>query len=185
MDKRGPTQEPFDKLLQWLDPDRNKAGEKYERIRFRLIRIFSCRGVHDAEDLADETINVVVSKSDWLIENYRGDPALYFYGVAKKIYKVHIKPKPVPIPPPPEPDPVEIERQCGCLDRCLEQKLTQAERQLVLKYHEKNKQEKIQVRKQLAEELGISMNALRIRVCHIHSRLRPCIEHCLSNLLSE
>ena len=184
MNKGGPTQEAFDKLLLWLDADRDKAAQKYERIYLRLIRVFSCRSGCTAEDLADETVDVVASKVDWLLENYRGDPALYFYGVAKKIVLQPPKNKPLP-PPPPAPDIDEIERKCSCLDRCLDEHLSENERQLVLRYHEKTKQEKIRVRKQIAEELGISINALRIRVCHIHSRLRPCIEQCLRQMLNQ
>ena len=47
------SQESFDKLLAWLDPNREKAGIKYEQIRYRLIKIFAGRGSADAEDLAD------------------------------------------------------------------------------------------------------------------------------------
>lgn len=172
MNKGGPTNEAFEKLLRWLDPDRDKAGEKYEKIRRRLIRVFACRGGCEAEDLADETINVVLSKTDWLLANYVGDPALYFYGVAKKI---HSKPKPLPDLPPPDPDPPELEQVCTYLDDCLDN-LQSAERDLVLRYHQGEKQEKIQNRKKLAEELKISRNALRIKVCHIHSHLRECVE---------
>src|SRR5687767_11901471 len=78
-------QEDFDKLLAWLHRDREQAGQKYEAIRESLIKIFSWRGYDDAEDLADEVINRVAAKTQWLAENYVGDPALYFYGVAKKI----------------------------------------------------------------------------------------------------
>jgi hypothetical protein len=184
MNKAGLTKEGFDKLLLWLDPDRNKAGEKYEKTRLRLIRIFACRSCCDPEDLADQCINVIVAKIDWLIENYRGDPALYFYGVAKKIYRETLKPKSLPEPPPP-PDNTEIEQKCSCLAECLKQELTSAECDLVLKYHEKNKQEKIRLRKQLAQELGISINALRIRIWHMHARLRPCVERCMRQFLNQ
>jgi hypothetical protein len=184
MKTEGLTPDAFEKLLRWLDPDREKAGAKYERIRLRLIAIFSCRGCYYSEDLADETINVVASKIDWLLENYEGDSALYFYGVSKKIYLVYLKTKPLPTPPP-LPDKSEIEQQCGCLDRCVEQELTQPERELIFKYHEKEKSEKIRIRKRIAGELGITLNALRIRVHHLHSRLRPCIEECLRHLLSQ
>lgn len=164
--------EAFEKLLRWLHPDRDKAGEKYEKIRLRLIRVFACRGCSEAEDLSDETINVVLSKIDWLTANYVGDPALYFYGVAKRI---HSKPKPLPNIPPPEPEPPELEQVCSYLDDCLDI-LASAERDLVLRYHQGDKQDKIRNRKKLAEELKISRNALRIKVCHIHSRLRECVE---------
>ncbi len=173
MNKGGPTQENFEKLLRWLDPDRDKAGEKHEKIRLRLIRIFACRGCCEAEDLADQTVNVVLSKIDWLLENYVGDPALYFYGVAKKIHPP--KPKPLPDPPTPNPDHDELEQVCRYLDDCLDN-LPSADRGIILRYHQGEKQEKIQNRKKLAEELKISRNALRIKVCHIHSRLKECVE---------
>jgi hypothetical protein len=177
----GLTKEVFEKLLRWLDPDRDKAGQKYEKIRLRLIRLLRCWHSCDPEDLADKSINVVASKIDWLLENYQGDPALYFYGVSKKVYKENL-PKPLPAPPP-LPDTTEIEKKCSCLDHCLKRELSELERQLLFRYHEKEKREKILVRKQIALEFGISLNALRIRVYHLHVRLRPCIEDCLRHLL--
>ena len=175
MDKDNPTQEAFDKLLRWLDPDRDRAGEKYVKIRFRLVRIFSARGCCTPEDLADQTLNVVTSKIDWLIENYVGDPALYFYGVAKNIYREYLKKNPRPPVPPPDPTPPELDETCGYLEECLNQQ-PPADRDVALRYQEGEKHEKIKNRKKLAEELKITLNALRIRVCHIHSRLRTCIE---------
>ena len=176
MTKVVPTKEAFKKLLCWLDPDRDKAGEKYEKIRLRLIRVFACRGCCEPEDLADETMNVVLSKIDWLPENYVGDPALYFYGVAKRIHPP--KPKSFPNPLPPDPEPPDLDKVCAYLDDCLAD-LPSVERDMILRYHEGDKQEKIQNRKKLADELKISRNALRIKVCHIHSRLRNCVERLL------
>ena len=175
------TPDTFEKLLRWLDPDRDKAGLRYEKTRLGLIRFFSCRGCSEAEDLADKTFNVVVTKIDWLLENYVGEPTPYFYGVAKKLA---LEPKPkAPPDPPPLPDKSDIEERSSCLDQCLEQELSTSERKLLLRYHEKEKGEKIRIRKQIAEELGISINALRIRVYWLHSRLRPCIDECLQPLL--
>ena len=178
MNKGGPTQDDWNRLLRWLDPDPDKAGEKYEKIRRRLIGIFSSRGCCDADDLADRTINVVVSKIDWLEANYVGDPALYFYAVAKKIYLEDLKKKPPPKLPPPDPKPPEVERLSDCLDRCLDQ-LPPEDRDLVLRYHEFERQERIQNRKKMADEMQLSRNALRIKVCKVHSRLKRCIELCL------
>ena len=56
------SQEAFDRLLAWLNPNRALAGEKYEEIRRRLIKIFTCRGCTCPEVLADETINRVARK---------------------------------------------------------------------------------------------------------------------------
>jgi len=175
MNKGGPTQEDLDRLLSWLDPDRDQAGERYEKIRRRLIGIFSSRGCYDADDLADKSINVVLSKIDWLLPNYVGDPAVYFYAVAKKIYLEDLKKKPPPNVPPPDPTPPDVDQLNDSLDECLDE-LSPADRDLILQYHQFEKQEKIQNRKRLAEELQLSRNALRIKVCHLHSRLKQCIE---------
>lgn len=174
-------QEAFNKLLAWLDPDRDKAGEKYSQIQFRLIKIFACKGCHEPEDLADETLDVVMRKIDWLTENYEGDPALYFFGVAKKKHLEQLKRKPPPNPPLPEPPPDEIDCATECLDNCLK-KLNAEDRKLVLQYHEESKGAKIRLRKQLAEELGVSINALRIKIFHLHSDLRQCIDLCMRNV---
>jgi len=81
------TQEGFNTLLSWLDRNRETAGQKYEKIRRRLIRIFYGRGCFEAEELADETINRVIRKLPQLLDDYAGEPALYFYGVANNIYQ--------------------------------------------------------------------------------------------------
>lgn len=177
-----PTKEAFDKLLLWLDPDREKAAKKYQTIQFRLIRIYAAKGCGDPDDLVDESFNVAALRIDWLLENYVGDPAFYIRGIAKKIF-LEIKPK--PIPPPPDPNTEELERRSTCLDRCLDRLTTPKERNLVIRYHAKEKQEKIQMRRQLAKEWDCTINALRIRVCHIHARLRPCIQECLELLDKE
>jgi DNA-directed RNA polymerase specialized sigma24 family protein len=173
------TKEAFDQLLRWLDSDREKAAAKYERIRLRLIRIFASRGCFEAEDLADQTINVILVKIDWLSESYEGEPALYFYAVAKKVFLEQLKKKPLPPLPPPEPDRTEIELKSRCLEQCLQQELTPAEQDLVRKYHEGDGQERIRLRKAMAKQLGISLNALRIRLFHLLARLRPCVNNCV------
>jgi DNA-directed RNA polymerase specialized sigma24 family protein len=178
MPKREPPgKEAFDKLLLWFDPDREKAAKKYQTIQFRLIRIFAAKGCTDPEDLVDESFNVAARKIDWLLENYVGDPALYIHGIAKRVY---LEPRAKPnSDPPPTPDSVELERRSTCLDQCLDRLTTKQEKNLVLEYHAQDKQARIRTRRRLAQELGCTINALRIKVCHIQARLRPCIHECL------
>jgi len=172
-----PSKEAFDKLLMWFDPDREKAAKKYQTIQFRLVRIFAAKGCPDPEELVDESFNVAALKIDTLLESYVGDPSLYIHGIAKKIF-LEVKPGLIPNPPP-IPDSIELEQRSSCLDQCLERLTTPEERSLILRYHAHEKQEKIRVRQQLAKELGCTLNALRIKVCHIQARLRPCIQECL------
>ena len=79
------SQDTFDELLTWLNPNRDQAGKTYENIRQRLIKIFTYRGIAVAEDLADETINRVAKKVHEIRSTYIGDPALYFHGVARYV----------------------------------------------------------------------------------------------------
>ncbi len=129
------TPQAFDSLLGWLDQDREQAGEKYEKIRLRLIKIFTCRGCAEADDLADETINRVTAKVAELISKYTGDPALYFYGVAQKVHLEYVRTKPVmhELPQTSRARDLkdleatdELEQEYACLERCM-QELTEQE----------------------------------------------------------
>ena len=181
------TQEAFDRLLDWLDSDREQAGKKYEAIRMRLIKIFSARACREPELLADETINRVTAKVEEVAEHYVGDPALYFYAVAQKVYlenlrKDHNRQSSLPVEAPDLPrasglmDDFEAEYQC--LEACLAS-LPKENRDLVVRYYQYEGQAKIEHRKALALELGIGLNAVRIRAHRIRRRLRECVKNCL------
>ena len=172
------TQTALDALLAWLSPDRDEAAAKYEAIRARLIRVFVSRGCAEAEDLADETINRVTSRLGDVVGAYRGDPALYFYGVAKKVRQEHDKRKLRPAPPPPPPAREEIELEHACLEECV-RALPPEQRRLVIEYYQGDKRSKINNRRRLARELGIALNALRIRAHRIRAALQLCVEACL------
>jgi DNA-directed RNA polymerase specialized sigma24 family protein len=184
------TQEDFDTLLNWLDADRDRAGRKYEAIRVRLIKIFTCRGCSDPEELADETINRVVARVADIAIGYQGDPALYFYGVSQKVQleyvrKSRLRGSDLPVEegaqiPAPATKALanEAEPEFECLERCLE-RLPRNNRKLVLEYYLPEKQAKIDHRKRLAKEMGIAVNALRIRAHRIRRALEQCVRACL------
>jgi hypothetical protein len=113
------TQESFNRLLDWLDEDREQAGRVYERIRFRLKKMFSCRGCAESDYLADETINRVSMRLSDIIGYYSGDPALYFYGVAQKVHLEYLRKRRVREPPPEWVKSDETEEEYECLDRCM------------------------------------------------------------------
>jgi RNA polymerase sigma factor (sigma-70 family) len=179
------TQAAFDSLLAWLDPDRERAGAKCEQIRLRLIKLFACRGCPDvdADELADETIARVTVKAPEVSKGWSGDPRLYFYGVAKKVFLEWLRrPKTPPAhgwPPTADPsESEETERRHDCLERCLE-KLAPASRALVLDYYRNDRRAKIDHRKELAARLGIAQNALRIRIHRVRTALQECVGACL------
>jgi RNA polymerase sigma factor (sigma-70 family) len=172
------TKEAFDKLLAWLDADRDRAAEKYEDIRRKLIKILARRGCPIAEELADETMNRVCRKVDEVAPTYVGDPALYFYRVAQIVYLEYVRKRPIPKPLP-EPDPIEqTEANYECLERCLD-RFDPASRELILEYFQQERRAKIDQRKELAIRLGVSINTLRMRVHRIIEALRKCVGECL------
>jgi DNA-directed RNA polymerase specialized sigma24 family protein len=173
------TQESFEALLTWLDSNRDIAGQKYEQIRTRLIKIFACRGCNESEDLADETINRVTHRLREIGATFTGEPALYFFGVANKVYLEYLRKRPTPSLPMATESSEEAELQSQCLDRCIGQ-LTLVNRELVLQYYQENKRAKIEHRKHLADHLGIAVNALRIRAHRIRRSLQNCVEECLN-----
>ena len=172
------TQDGFDQLLVWLNPDREEAGKKYEDIRRRLIKIFTCRGCTVPEDLTDETINRVTRKVPEISNNYVGDPCLYFYGVAKYVFHEYVRKKPDLVPPPVS-DPTEDKEQVvACMEECMHG-LAPKSRELILDYYQEERHAKITHRKRLAERLGMGPNALRIQACRIRGSLYQCVQECL------
>lgn len=168
-------QTAFERLLFWLNPDRDQAAQKYEAVRWRLIEIFASRGFPDAEYLADDTIDRVISKVEKVSDGWVGDPVYYFLGVARKIILEKSKPaRPVLPPPPPDEDETERrEQEDRCLEKCLGL-LSPHDRELILEYIDGKKQERLEQ----AQRLKLTPNALRIRVYEIKKTIRPCVEDC-------
>jgi hypothetical protein len=175
------TQAQFDQLLDWLNPDRQKAAEQYEWIRKRLIKILVSRGSHTPEELADQTINRVARKLPEIRSTYVGEPACYFSGVASFIWRESLRKEKRPavtLPTPANPTD-DQERDYLCLEKCLSE-LPASDRDLAVAYYQQEKHAKIDHRKKLAEQLGLAMNALRIRACRIRASLLKCVEVCRS-----
>jgi DNA-directed RNA polymerase specialized sigma24 family protein len=167
-------------LLRLLDPDRNRAGEIYEDNRRRLIRLFEWWGCDEPERQADETINRVARQAAQGL-SFQTDPPRYFRGVANLVFKEWLRHKASQNkaleagewPPQPADEEESEDRRLACLRDCLSL-LPGDQSSLLLRYHqgENNKQ----MRRQICEELGIEMNALRIRVHRLRRRVETCVE---------
>jgi DNA-directed RNA polymerase specialized sigma24 family protein len=171
-------QDELDQLLRWLDPEPERAGLAYEKIRWRLIAVLASRGCTSPEELADETIDRVARKVPAIAESYVGDKAIYFLGVMNNVHHEYLKRAPLPRLPDPE-DAVESKEDVHrCLDRCLD-KLTPKSRRLIEQYYAEEKRAKIDLRQRIAAELGIGVSTLRLRALRIRDKLQSCIEQCL------
>lgn len=173
------TKEQFQELLAWLDNDPGRAGLKYEEIRRKLINVFLNRQCDEAEDLADDTINRVARRVSEVKDGYVGDPARYFYGVAKKVYSEHVRKTSkrqraqLPIV-----SNYDWEPELKCLDECLE-KLDPDSRKLILDYYREQRQAKIRFHKEMGESLNINAGALRARTHRLRLKLQKCVMECL------
>jgi DNA-directed RNA polymerase specialized sigma24 family protein len=174
-------QESFDALLAWLDPDRERAGQKYEIIRGGLIKIFIAKNFSDAEDLTDLTINRVISRLPDIQEDYVGDPASYFYGVARYIaYEAKRRPEiAVNVSLLSTVEVAEVSVEIECLRHCLEL-LPADQRDLVLEYYLQEQRQQIVYRKRLMRELNLTATALRVRAHRIRMALQKCVQQRLT-----
>jgi len=163
------------------------TSPQYEQLRGKLIRIFARRGCRVPQDLADETIARVAERVHEIAPTYEGDPARYFYGVARNVYLEYTRrPKTVLLDEnrswteATDPDPVRSEEVHACLERCLDS-LNDDERRVISEYYRYDKTAKIDHRKRLADDLGIGLNALRIKAYRIRRRLYRCVTSCRKN----
>jgi DNA-directed RNA polymerase specialized sigma24 family protein len=182
------TGEDFEALLTHLAPDREQAGERYEDIRRRLVRLFEWRQCEAPEDLADEAISRVARRLAEGTEIRSTSPFAYFCGVAHHVSQEMLRERErerraftdagraaaASQPEPPEP---ATERRLACLHACLG-RLSAGERRLILQYHQGD--DRVEGRRRLAHELGIALNALRIRAHRVRRKLAGCCLRCLA-----
>jgi hypothetical protein len=173
----------FETLLEWLDPDREKAGQRYEVIRAGLVRIFVSNGVSDAEHYADVAIDRVIKRLPEIQATYVGDPAKYFHGVARNIIREARRTKEIATDVMPV-IPCEISYQSNeyeCLLKCLKF-FPLDKRELILDYYLYQGHEKVKHHKRMASELGITDGALRGRAHNLRVKLEECISNCVPAL---
>ena|SRR5215212_1977768 len=181
--------ESFEEILAWLNPDREVAATMYVQLRHDLAKIFSFRGCTDPEGLTDEVFDRVAKRIDEVRPTYVGDPRLYFRAVANNLVKEDLKKAKTKIsleeselrePTTTESDEDDAEDMEECLRSCLQQ-LSAENRKLIVDYYAKEKQAKIDHRSELAQQFGISVENLRVKVYRIRVSLQGCIERCLKS----
>ena len=181
--------ESFEEILAWLNPDREVAATMYVQLRHDLAKIFTFRGCADPEGLTDEVFDRVAKKVEEVRPTYVGDPRLYFRAVANNLVKEDLKKAKTQVSLEgtelQEPTTIESDKNNDedieeCLRSCL-QKLSAENRKLIVEYFAKEKQAKIDHRSELAQQFGISVENLRVKVYRIRVSLQGCIERCLKS----
>jgi len=178
--------ESFQEILAWLDADRDVAAAMYVQLRHNLAQTFIWRQCSDPEGMTDEVFDRVARKVHEVRPTYEGDPRRYFHAVARNLIKENLKKIKTQVSledvdlaeqqiPEAEQETVDIEE---CLQFCL-QEMSSDKRELILGYYAKEKQAKIDNRRELAQRLEISIETLRVRAYRSTASLKQCIERCL------
>lgn len=184
--------ESFEEILAWLNPDREVAATMYVQLRHDLAKLFTYRGCTDPEGLTDEVFDRVAKKVHNLRPTYDGDPRRYFRAVANNLVKENLKRVKTQVSlvgiDPPQQKTSENEKEKADIEECLHsclQKLRDDNRRLFVAYHAKEKQAKIDHRSELAQQLGITVETLRVKIYRIRVSLQDCIESCLKRKADE
>ena len=175
------TQEAFDRLLAWLDPDPDAAARKYEQTRRSLLKFFEVRRCVTAEEQVDRVIDRVARRVSEGVEVYAANPFLYFHGVALNVFQEYLRKQraPMDVPVPHPEDSVRMQQRLECMETCLDG-LPEETRGMMVDYCTVDKASKKRTREVLAGRLGMSVNSLRIRVHRVREQLERCVTVCLS-----
>jgi RNA polymerase sigma factor (sigma-70 family) len=195
--------ESWEALFNFLDPARSgkhgldrdtEAEARFLEISRKLAGFFAARGCPEGEDLAAETILRVAGKCGELSSAGFADRIAYFYGVARNVLHEWLRDAhreltgresagtdPTLLTSSGVPDWIDERNEDArhrCLDKCMA-RLTRGARRLILNYYGAEKAAKIASHRELAGEVGKSLNALRIEVHRIRTTLRKCVLDCM------
>lgn len=185
------TEDAFRQLLDRLDPDSELAAQKYETLRQRLIVYFEARRCALPETLADEALNRVAQKisSGELIVSLNS----YSLAVAKYIFlESQRRPLTLSLEECRPEDDVNVahkhevqqqeleaeEVRARCMKKCLAE-LPEESRSLMIEYYMGSGRELATRRLLMAERLGVSPNALYIKIHRIREKLEAQLMKCL------
>lgn len=182
----------FSRFLEWLDEGESTEGQRYLEMRRRLVTYFDRKNSLSPDELADETLNRVARRleEEGAIESET--PAKYCYTVARYVFLESLRSKQTrdvsldavsdgrkkEVAAQEQSEEWDIkEKMLACLEQCTA-KLDGPSRDLIVRYYHGQERIKINNRRAMAEDLGISMNALSIRACRIRDKLESCVRKC-------
>lgn len=184
----------FEQLLFRLDGNQEIAAEKYELLRQKLVKCITWKGCPEteADTLADTVLDRVATKlaQGEQLQNLNA----YACEVLRFVWLERIRRRKEfttddgEMPETAiEPD-IEILKdpdvRMRCLRKCLAEVVPdERDRLLIVGYYDtessgKNKD----IRKGLAEKLGLTMTTLKVKACRIRDRLEKCINECVARL---
>jgi DNA-directed RNA polymerase specialized sigma24 family protein len=173
----------FQLLLDWL----NQNAIDYRQALARLCRYFEIRGVWsaDQDDLASEVLSRVAAKLKQ--GNLAGTGWAALLGIANYVFlewrkrrAAHTASEAIPDLADPGP-PADVlfagNQSMWAVEECIQVALGPDERKTLLRYY----CESDRGRRVMAQQLGLTANALRVRIHTSQGHLRTCV-HCVDRL---
>lgn len=161
-------------LLAVLSDDPERAGELFVHLQGKLIRYFAWNLCSNVEELADEVLDRVARRAD---EGEQiSSPVSYVLGVARRVL-LESRPRLMTMrigddveAQTKEADPAEFAN----LDECLAA-IPPESRAMLLEYYSADAGDRIRVRQEMADRMGLSANALRNRCLRLRKSLQECM----------
>jgi RNA polymerase sigma factor (sigma-70 family) len=164
-----------EQLLRVFDPDPDRAADKLADLFFRLKKFFSWRNCRSPEDLAQETLRRGFKRIAAGADIYTSNPSHYFLGIARNIVSEQRN-----APPSVDDSSIDVDELAGTgsadfreveariyLQQCLRH-LVPEERDVLVRYHTQDRDE-------LARELKLTTNALRVKVHRARRKLEKLL----------
>lgn len=174
------TQSGYEILLSLLRAEPDDAESEYQKLRRKLIVYAGRQGAWFPHDDADEAIDRLCRQ---LQTGFRPDNLYgYLCGVLRKVVSESRRKQKqdrrdefdetslsnLPIIQTDNEDP-----RIDLLKLCLK-RLPPEERILIIRYYSYDGHDKIAERKQIAAELGLKFDSLKMRACRAREKLREC-----------
>jgi DNA-directed RNA polymerase specialized sigma24 family protein len=170
-------QTAFNRLFQVLEPDAPSIEEGFRRCRFKLAKFFVWRYCDDPDNLADETISR-------LLKNARAGQEIsadHVYAVAVNVFREYARASKKSGALTNLDDLRERAAAVvvdDCKRHCLAQ-LSPERRELLARYYLDD-----EGREEIAQEQGLTLNALRLQVHRMKNWLKRCYEDCRKHSVS-
>ena len=181
--------ETLAKVLSLLNPDEELAAVEYRKLHERLMRFFEWNNVEDPGVLADEAIDRLGKRAlEADLERGIRNASAFVLGVSRHLVQeerrrqakgAEVKRIWTAVTTM-ESESSESERIDEALQHCLAD-LKPDRRRLIQAYYGLSGADKVKAHKKLAEENGLSLNALRNRALRVRKDLEVSIRNYLEN----
>jgi DNA-directed RNA polymerase specialized sigma24 family protein len=182
-------EETLKKVLNMLGSSEEEASVAYSRLHQRLSRFFEWNGVLDPTALADEAIDRLGNRG---MEETPGEPILnpfaFALGIARLLLQEEARRQQRKMEAIRylETQGRDSASQAEAMDRALQHCLATLQpekRKLLERYYVYTGREKVKSHQRLAEELGLTINALRNRALRARQELEACMRKFLKENL--